>query len=324
MVRRYFTPIRSIKIAALSAVLSISSLSVHATETPDQVGKLLSQMSTALRETDYRGIFTYEHGGTLQTFQVTHQVVEGEEEEILENLNGPARRVERKGSSLNCLSPADQVLRGMLPTLDGSFNGLSQHYHFYVRNQERIAGRTATLLQIVPRDEYRHGYTLAIDTQSSLPLMAMTISSSRRVLERLQFAHIDLQPDDSWQLASTTAPAQQIQVAPTPCDSDELTLPQWSVSWMPSGFFAAGGAAQTDVGDVMQFTDGLSSFSVFIKPLDEGSSARGNVQRGATVAHMEQHLFNSKPHTVTVVGEIPVAAAERIADSVRVSVSVIN
>ena len=315
MARHAFFSPRIIRAFRLPALLAVMALPVEATEAPDQVEQLLSKVSSALSESNYRGLFTYEHGGTLQTFRVTHRVVDGVEEESLENLSGPPRRVTRVGTELGCLSPSERVLRGMFPTLDGSFSGLAQHYHFYVRNEERIAGREALLLQIVPRDEYRHGYTLAVDKESSVPLMAMTISTNRRVLERLQFASLDTEVDDSWLIEEQVVPSQQ--VFSTHCGDHVQGQTKWDVSWMPSGFIPTGNSTQDGIGDVLQFTDGLSSFSVFISPMDEQVSANGSVQRGATVAHMEQHVFNMQPYTVTVVGEIPIAAAQRVADSIR-------
>ncbi|NIB43314.1 transcriptional regulator [Pseudomaricurvus alkylphenolicus] len=294
-------------------------MSVQATEAPEKVARLLGQMSTALRERDYRGLFTYEFGGALQTLRITHRVEDGAEYEHLEYLNGPSRRIERNGTHVSCLSPADQVLRGLLPGLDSSFHGLTQHYHFYFRDDERIAGRLASVVQIVPRDEYRYGYSLSIDKETALPLAVMTISSSRRVLERLQFANIELEADDSWVgiVDSSTLVKRAEWPACQPLEGTMAGLGPWSVSWVPSGFLPAGSASFERVGDVMLYTDGLSAFSVFVRPLEKAVAAQGKAQRGATVAYMQQQMFDAVPHTITVVGEIPARTAQRIAASVR-------
>lgn len=303
------------KSSVLLLLLSLLSNPLSANESPEQVAQLLANMSQALRERDYRGLFTYEFGGALQTLQITHQVTDGVEYEHLEYLNGPARRIERKGRDISCLSPADQVLRGLLPVLEGNFHGLNQHYHFYLRNDERVAGRAATVLQIVPRDEYRFGYTMSIDKETSLPLGAMTLGVNRRVLERLQFASLQLQADDSW-VESVGASARV-----KPSDWPDCQPPEdefgWELRWIPSGFLSAGNTFVADVGEVKLYTDGLSAFSVFVQPMSKSVAAQGKAQRGATVAYMQQQLFNKVPHTITVVGEIPARAAQRIASSVH-------
>jgi len=296
-------------------LLSCLSSPLIANESPEQVAQLLANMSQALRERDYRGLFTYEFGGALQTLQITHQVTDGVEFEHLEYLNGPSRRVERKGRDVSCLSPGDQVLRGLLPVLEGNFHGLNQHYHFYIRDDERVAGRAATVLQIVPRDEYRFGYTMSIDKETSLPLGAMTLGVNRRVLERLQFASLQLQADDSW-VESVGASARVKRSDWPGCQPPEDEF-SWELRWIPSGFLSAGNTVVADVGEVKLYTDGLSAFSVFVQPMSKSVAAQGKAQRGATVAYMQQQLFDKVPYTITVVGEIPARAAQRIASSVH-------
>jgi len=306
----------------VSLFLGYSPLA-NATESPEKISQLLSGMSQALRERDYRGLFTYEFGGALQTLQITHQVTEGVEQEHLEYLNGPSRRVEREGRDISCLSAADQVLRGLLPALEGNFHGLNQHYHFYLRDEQRIAGRTAVVLQIVPRDEYRYGYTLSIDKETYLPLGAMTLGVNRRVLERLQFASLDLEPSDDW-VAGVEASARVKRTHWTGCEPPVETL-EWDLSWVPSGFVVAGSSVLPDVGELKLYTDGLSAFSVFVRPMERSVAAQGKAQRGATVAYMQQQMFKGEPMTITVVGEIPARAAQRIAGGIRqVSAEVTN
>ncbi|MGH1371815.1 MAG: MucB/RseB C-terminal domain-containing protein [Cellvibrionaceae bacterium] len=303
------------KYLALSLALTLGSHAAVASESPEQVAKLLADMSQALREKDYRGLFTYEFGGALQTLRITHQVIDGVEYEHLEYLNGPSRRIERNGRDVSCLSPADKVLQGLLPSLEGNFHGLNQHYHFYIRDQQRVAGRPATMLQIVPRDEYRFGYTLSIDQETSLPLGTMTQGVNRRVLERLQFASLELEANDSW--VETVETSARVKSVGQPSCLPPKDALGWDLDWIPSGFLPAGSSVVDGAGEVRLFTDGLSAFSVFVQPMGESVAAQGKAQRGATVAYMQQQLFGSIPHTITVVGEIPARAAQRIAGSVR-------
>lgn len=278
---------------------------------------LLSDMSKALREKDYRGLFTYEFGGVLQTMRVTHRVLEGEEYENVEYLSGPSRRVERHGRQVECLSAADQVLRGLLPGAEGeasAYAGLQKNYQFVVRDEERIAGRQATVVQVMPRDDYRYGYMLSIDKQTSLPLGAMIMASNRKVLERVQFASLELTADDSW-VDSVGAATQVNRSAAGACQTPADTL-DWALGWVPEGFVSAGRKRRDDVGEMQLYTDGLATFSVFLEPLGKNVAAQGKAQRGATVAYMQQHVFDGKPFTVTVVGEIPAVAAQRIASSI--------
>jgi len=274
----------------------------------ERVGVLLGGMSQALREQSYQGLFTYEHGGSLETLKLLHQVSDGVEVSSLERLNGPAHRYSPSARKTDCLSPSDRRLRGLLPDVSGVLADLAAHYHFYIREDQRVAGREATVLQIVPRDEYRFGHTFTIDKATSLPLGAMIFTPNKTVLERLQFVDLSL-----------LAEAEPLAVAPSAflCRSESVPEELWAVGWMPSGFMSAGVNRSESVGDMMMFTDGLSSFSVFIRPSVDGVAAQGQAQRGATVAFMQQYRFGQAMYTVSVVGEVPVRTAQRIANSVQ-------
>jgi len=291
-----------------AAVYLFACMPVGAAENLDRVGALLGGMSQALREQSYQGLFTYEHGGALETLKLLHQVSDGIEVSSLEHLNGPAQRYSPSARKTDCLSPSDRRLRGLLPEVSGALADLATHYHFYIREDQRVAGREATVLQIVPRDEYRFGHTFTIDKATSLPLGAMIFTPNKTVLERLQFVDLSLLTD-----------AEPLAVAPSAflCQSEPAPQALWRVGWMPSGFMSAGVNRSESVGDMMMFTDGLSSFSVFIRRSVAGVAAQGQAQRGATVAFMQQYRFGQAVYTVSVVGEVPARTAQRIANSIQ-------
>ena len=67
----------------------------------------------------------------------------------------------------------------------------------------------------------------------------------------------------------------------------------------------------------LMYGDGLSRFSVFIEPVSGKAATDTRTQLGPTVA-VSRRLTTPKGDTlVTVVGEIPLGTAERIALSLR-------
>lgn len=307
-----------LKLPSLTLVLAVVFLSpvTVAGSGGEDAMSMLSKMSQALRERDYRGIVTYEYGGALNTMRITHQVTAGLEHEYLEHLNGPPVRIERSGESIDCLPRADRVLRGLMPAIEGNTGNLNQYYHFYVGKDVRIADRMATVLQIAPRDPYRYGYSISIDKETGLPLASVTINAANRVIERLQFTTLELLADDDWVDSVDSSTIVSRPAWPTCSNSDNQRQWDWKVSWLPSGYVPAGQSSVEGVGDVMLYTDGLSAFSVFIRPFEKALAAQGKAQRGATVAYMKQQLLDSIPYTITVVGEIPARTAQRIAASI--------
>ena len=78
------------------------------------------------------------------------------------------------------------------------------------------------------------------------------------------------------------------------------------------------GQRRTDSnGDMLMYTDGLTTFSVFIDPVIDTFTVEGQARRGATVAYMQQVERRNLPYSVTVVGEIPPITARRVAESVK-------
>lgn len=285
---------------------------VAASSGGEPVIRILKQMSTAVRELDYRGLFTYEVGGGLDTYRIAHHVEEGIEYQRLRRLNGGERDIIRSGQAVDCLSRGDQLLRGIVRSADQS--SLHNNYYFYLTGDERIADRIAAVLHIVPKDHHRFGYTLAVDRKTGLPLKIMRVSTDRRVMERMQF--IDLRVGDG--LGEDDAELIELQergASSTECNAEsEISNSQhrWVVQWLPAGFIAAG-ERQIANGDYMlSFTDGLATFSVFVSPPNSRLLVEGRAQVGASTAYMNQRVWNQVAHSVTVVGEIPFATAERV------------
>jgi sigma-E factor negative regulatory protein RseB len=73
---------------------------------------------------------------------------------------------------------------------------------------------------------------------------------------------------------------------------------------------------KTQVNSLM-YDDGLARFSVFLEPLNGATVTDTRTQLGPTVAVSRRLTTPQGGMMVTVVGEIPVGTAERIALSMR-------
>ena len=69
------------------------------------------------------------------------------------------------------------------------------------------------------------------------------------------------------------------------------------------------------------YDDGLARFSVFLEPLNGATVTDTRTQLGPTVAVSRRLTTPQGEIMVTVVGEIPIGTAERIALSMRNSAS---
>jgi sigma-E factor negative regulatory protein RseB len=118
-------------------------------------------------------------------------------------------------------------------------------------------------------------------------------------------------------LKSQASPHQHKAVADvTQCNPTELTKPaRWQVGWVPQGFVFAGQRNLPKAQTMLMYTDGLTTFSIFM----EATSSfvpEGVGKRGATLAYMSRLNVKDVVYRVSVVGEIPVEAAAKIAQNI--------
>jgi negative regulator of sigma E activity len=87
--------------------------------------------------------------------------------------------------------------------------------------------------------------------------------------------------------------------------------PGWTVSWVPEGFSPVRHTVMSD-SEVILYSDGRSAFSVCIE-----AYGRRNVQEGVAQFGDEAALSKRvRNQFVTVVGDVPLMIADRIASSV--------
>lgn len=302
--------------------LLLAALSANAEE--EAPAALLERMAKAGQSLNYRGSFTYEHSSSMESFRILHWIEEGQVREYLEYLNGPPQFQHHLGRLDGCQTVGLRLLQGGDTEDDNALTGsIEQHYQLHLREPERIAGRSAHMLEVRPRDELRYGYLLGIDQETGLLLKAVLIDEQQRVLERFQFADLDLSPDiDSLREQAQSLPEQSERSGD--CMSDlQQTPSRWAMGWLPSGFTYSGERRLSDNIEMLMYTDGLASFSVFLQPQSGEPRVEGRAQRGATSAFMGQVAASddnpgARPYRVTVVGEIPVAVAEHLARGVSI------
>lgn len=326
MPNRWLLPVmkffaKAVALAVISLALLIPRFAVAQDLAPlSSVDELLENASRALQEQNYRGRFTYEFGTTLETLEIVHLVQDGVEYERITHLNGVEREFLRGGREQDCVSTGGFLLRGGLIPQAGGAISLSQSYHFYIRGRERIAGRDAEVVQAVPKDEYRYGMTLAVDRVSGLPLMSLITVSNKGAIERFQFTELEVGPGiEPGAISPTGAQHARLDGANVPCTELPSGKSIWRAGWLPPGFVVSHINSDNE-GDVLTYTDGIASFTLFIKPLaDPSAFKQGMARRGATTALMS--VVPAFPHSIGVilVGEVPFATAQQVVTAVTSS-----
>ncbi len=290
----------------------------------ESASEILQHAASAARELSYRGRFTYEFGSALETLELVHWVDGGVEHERIAHLSGKQRAFVRSGLTQTC-KMASAFLLSNLDT-DGKEEGLAEHYQFFLGGEERIAGRPAYMVKIVPKDNFRYTHVLAFDRASGLPLLKL-LSSDQMTLERFQFVALEVgesvNGDDDEAIVHEF---QHLNSSDAGCIPSAVSLTvqnmsPWAVSWLPGGFVLSDAKAAGQFESVLTYTDGLSAFTVFVSAspatTDVSAFAPGVARRGATLALTNTAQYQGQIKGVALVGEVPLNTAKRVLASLK-------
>jgi sigma-E factor negative regulatory protein RseB len=284
----------------------------------------LNKMATALHDQNYRGTFTYMHGGSFNAMQIEHKLENGKEIERMFQLNGELLEITRVDDEIICHHEnSDHVDLGHRVAI-GPFSGAfsenivasREMYRFALHGEDRIAGRIAIKLAISPKHNDRYGYRLWLDKETGLLLQSQMIDVDRhRVREIFQFSNIEI-GESVGQGAYVSSLSKdtilhRLQGSVVGLPLDVAAKPLWRASWLPSGFRAI----QVPGSDQLHYSDGLATFSIFIEKSGKSNLADIVTQVGGTVV-ISRRIQGSQGQ-ITVVGEVPITTARKVADSVE-------
>jgi sigma-E factor negative regulatory protein RseB len=325
--------------AMVGAILTSAPVRSWAAEDP---GQWLEKMNQALANRNYDGTFFHVSGGRVETMRIVHRVRAGKVMERLQSLDGPGREFVRNNDELTCYLP-DQHTVLVEPRQDrGPFLGAlpqfgantSEYYRLETLPDARIMGRTAHVIAVNPKDQFRFGYRLWLDENTAMPLKTELCDAHGEVLEQIFFARLDMPENiaDS-ELAPTVKTEGMRWVRQGPAHEVAASnLSGFRVSELPPGFKLTVEGAQT-IGDAIApashlvYSDGLATVSVFIEAQPPAAAAGAEpapaVPSDAPVQGLARvgsgYAFSTvvEGHQVTAVGEVPALTVEFIAHSVK-------
>lgn len=243
-------------------------------------------------------------GAGVRTLALSHEIRDGVEREVASYLDGPPVVYRRQG----------RIGRDGLAGAIGAGNAspsaimarLDEHYRLSLEGESRIAGRNVVRLDIAPLDNLRYGHRLWLDRETALPLKQVLIGLDGRVLETFQMTELG-QP--------------HLYDRAVAFDSADTPPPGlWQPGWLPAGYqslsLPGGHGVEAQPLSQRLYSDGLSSFSLFIEPLRGGeASLRPGLHRlGISLAAVRHVRLDDRVYQVVVVGEVPPIVLVRVAD----------
>ncbi len=257
------------------------------------VNDWLDRMAVAVDTLDYRGTMVQVRAGQISTFEVIRRVDETGIRERIYALDGPPQEMIRHGDQFRSTLSGQQLdwfqtkfkprLMPHQPLDQLTQVGLA--YDLSLGGQERIAGYLAQRIDIQPKDRYRFGQQLWLERQTGMLLRSAVVSTSGEPVIEQTFVSIDLGAS----VSDRDLEPQTAEVFDAPSGSaweelvsDESTgqanepairisgllRPLWAPRQVPAHFRlinASHGRSDMDTAfDHLLFSDGLSSFSVYI------------------------------------------------------------
>lgn len=290
----------------------------------DEAQDWLTRLGRAEQEQSFQGTFVYERSGSFSTHNIWHRVQDGKVRERLLQLDGSAQEVVRIDGKTQCVSGTLIAGLGDSPSAAARAldpKKLKNWYDLAVIGKSRVAGRPAIIVALTPRDQHRYGFELHLDKETGLPLKSLLLNDKGQLLERFQFTRLETAgvPSDSDLRPGADCKAVVLN---SNKPSAEKAAQDWRSDWLPPGFELINSTAHKDASSKAQvnslmYDDGLARFSVFLEPLNGATVTDTRTQLGPTVAVSRRLTTPQGEMMVTVVGEIPVGTAERIALSMR-------
>lgn len=292
-------------------------LPAHAGEAQDW----LNRLSQAEQRQSFQGTFVYERNGSFSTHNIWHRVQDGKVRERLLQLDGSAQEVLRIDGHTQCVSGS--LMAGLGNTPNGAANVLDPQklmnwYDLAVIGKSRVAGRSAVIVALTPKDQHRYGFELHLDKDTGLPLKSLLLNDKGHLLERFQFTRLNTAEPSEIELQASA----DCKAVAKESGRSTSAKPAWRSDWLPPGFKLTSSAVRKDPETKMQvdslmYNDGLARFSVFLEPLNGATVTDTRTQLGPTAAVSRRLTTPQGEIMVTVVGEIPIGTAERIALSMR-------
>jgi len=313
----------------LCVMLCLLGQSVWAGSTEsDQAAAWLDRMSHAVKETDYQGVLVFGGSHAWQTLSVSHMVVEGIEYEKIVHLTGEPREIVRVGHETTCTHPGDHAVRshsasvgGLADTIRDNISQIQRHYNLNVTGKNRVAGRAAVSIDVISKDAYRYDHRLWLDEETGLLLRSDLLGKHQHVLERYQFAHIEI--GKRLPFSEFDASGRGHRIAPhleSSMTHNAQSDLAWQPQWVPAGFSQTARDQKNQRISAM-YTDGLAAFSVFVESAIGEPMPDMNNRWGAISAVVVNQSHAGQLYRITLVGELPLSTARKIAHSVSGSVA---
>ena len=286
----------------------------------------LDRMTRAVEELSYQGTFVHLVGDEVEALQIVHLNDSGRVSERIVSMDGVGREIIRHEDVIHCILPdrriviieARREVSPLVSALPAFSEGLQHYYDVTLLSNDRVVERETQVVAIHPRDEFRYGYLLWLDSETAMPLKSQLRDEQGRTVEQMVFTRIEIGGDIPASALEPTIDAEGFEWIRAPEATQMEEALQWRASQLPDGFRLSV-ATQTRMAgsqspvEHLVYSDGLATISVFIESANiETEVAEGFSRVGS--ANAFSHSLSGRQ--ITAVGEVPMRTVEVIATSI--------
>ncbi|MEH6453959.1 MAG: MucB/RseB C-terminal domain-containing protein [Psychromonas sp.] len=307
----------------VAEINSTAAVETHK-EAPLTAFQFLQLMQTAYKELNYELLYLNNLQNQVEPKQLIHGVIEDQEIAYFRFLNGAMRESLHYSGKTSYFEQGSQAY-----TLQSTFNQSvfanianfdyeqgKNSYEYIILGNGRIAGKKAIAIRMISKDKYRYSYVVWLDIETHLPLRLDTLNESNVMLEQVMVVSLQVTEDINPWLESLTS--QQLpEILHLPQNSEQVSA--WELDWLPTGFSVVKNDLhklvmhENEPVSYIMINDGIVTVSIYISGKKMQSQEKPQIiKRGAMVVYTDQ----TNDIEVNIVGEIPVATAQRLVESV--------
>ncbi|MDT8320148.1 MAG: MucB/RseB C-terminal domain-containing protein [Xanthomonadales bacterium] len=288
----------------------------------------LERMSIAMSQLSYQGTFVYIQGNEVETMRVTHIVDEKGVRERLVAVSGESREVIRDASGVrwvlgeqHSIMRDDAFKRAFFPSLPVDQYDQAEHsYQLRMAGKARIAGHQARLLNVIPKDRYRYGYSLWLEQHTGLLLKWELLDAGQKPLAKLMFTDLRLGSQVDPKDLVSNEQLQRFRTVKSALPAGNASAkrqPRWAPNELPPGFRLAlhryTQDAEHGIYEHLVYSDGFAAVSVYVEAAAAAKSGQAGLNRMGTTHAFTRVLDDM---LITVVGDVPAVTVKFIGDAV--------
>ncbi|WP_118985411.1 sigma-E factor regulatory protein RseB [Photorhabdus sp. CRCIA-P01] len=282
---------------------------------------LLQAMGNATQSLTYELAFINLNQQAIVLVRYRHAVIDGIPIAQIMQMDGSRREIVQRGNEISYFEPGldafslsgNHIIDYLPAVIFANFNQLKKYYNFIDVGRTHIGDRPCRVVRITSKDEVRYNYILLIDEETHLPLRIDLLDRDSEALEQFRVVSSTIGGDinDAMSVITRLNMPPMLVISPS-----EKVIFNWKVGKLPAGFIEVSRnrrkLSNSGTLESMMFSDGLFSFSVNVTNADKTGKLEYPLRRGARTIYSAIRGANE----VTIIGELPLATAKRIAAGV--------